>query len=103
MDDYAEFLTTVADDSVKYYYNGCWVRALYDENAQNGESVLYFNDVEDKDVEGKTPVYLKTLRNKETNEIEKLLEMSGDEAFDLLGNDDDTLVKMALTPFDEED
>jgi beta-lactamase regulating signal transducer with metallopeptidase domain len=103
MDNYAEFLTTVADDPVKYYYNDCWVRSLYDENAQNGESVLYFNAMEDKDVEGKTPVYLKTSRNKETNEIEKLLEMSGDEAFDLLGNDDDTLVKMTRTPFDAED
>jgi len=95
MDHYSEFLTKVENDPVKYYYNGRWVRSLYDENNQNGKSVLYFNAVEDKDVLGKTAIHLRTIRNKETNEIEKLVEMSESEVFQLLGNDH--VIKMAMT------
>ena len=57
----------------QYYYNGCWVRSVYDENNQ----ILYFNAVEDKDVVDKgTPLYLQTVRNTVTNEVEKLVEMT---------------------------
>ena len=97
MGTYSEFLTKVENDQVQYYYNGCWVRSLYDENNQNAKPILYFNAVEDQDVLGKgTPIYLKTIRNKETNEIEKLVEMSEDEVFQLLGNDN--IIHMAIIP-----
>lgn len=73
MDNYSEFLTIVDNDPVKYYYNGRWVRSLYDENKQNGNWVLLFYAVEDKDALGKTAINLKTIRSKDTNKIEKLV------------------------------
>lgn len=95
MDDYSKFLTKVENDQLQYYYNDCWVRSLYDENADNAKPILYFNAVEDQDVLGKgTPVYLKASRNKETNEIEKLVEMSEDEVFQLMGNEN--IIQMAI-------
>ncbi len=101
MDNYSELLTKVENDPVKYYYNGRWVRSLYDANSQNSKSVLYFNAVEDKDVLGKTAIYLKTIRNEETNEIEKLVEMPEAEVFDLLGSDDDKLIIMSRASLDK--
>lgn len=103
MGNYSEFLTEVENDPAKYYYNDCWVRSLYDENNQNGKSIIYFNAMEDKDVVGKTAIYLKSIRNKETNEIEKLVEMSEDEAWELFGSDHDNLIHMTRTPFDEDE
>ena len=94
MDQYSEFLTKADHDPVTYYYNGRWVRSLYDENP-NEKPVLYFNAVEDKDVAGKTAIHLRTIRNKETNAIERLVEMSESEVFQLLGNDQ--VIKMAMT------
>lgn len=94
MDQYSKFLTKADNDPVTYYYNGRWVRSLYDEN-QNEKPVLYFHTVEDKDVAGKTAIHLRTIRNKETNEIERLVEMSESEVFQLLGNDQ--VIKMAMT------
>ncbi|MGI6307950.1 MAG: M56 family metallopeptidase [Dethiobacteria bacterium] len=95
MDNYSDFLTKVENDPAQYYYNDCWVRSLYDENDQ----ILYFNAVEDKDVVGKgTPLYLQTVRNTVTNEVEKLIEMSEDEAWQLINNPDNNLIIMTITP-----
>lgn len=107
MDNYSEFLK-VENDSVRYYYDGHWVRSLYDENnpdaqliSENAKSIIYFNAVEDKDVLGKgTPIYLKTVRNKDTNKIEKLVEMSEDEAWEILNSTDDSVVQMVLNPIE---
>jgi beta-lactamase regulating signal transducer with metallopeptidase domain len=108
MENYSEFLK-VENDSVKYYYDGHWVRSLYDENNpdarlinEGAKSIIYFNAVEDKDVSGKgTPIYLKTVRNKDTNKIEKLVEMSEDEAWKILNGTNDSIINMARTPSDE--
>ncbi len=106
--NYSEFLK-VENDSVRYYYNGHWVRSLYDENNpdarlinEKARSIIYFNAVEDKDISGKgTPIYLKTVRNKDTNKIEKLVEMSEDEAWEILNGADESIINMARTPFDK--
>jgi beta-lactamase regulating signal transducer with metallopeptidase domain len=108
MGNYSEFLK-VENDSVKYYYDGQWVRSLYDENNQdakiinaNAKSIIYFNALEDKDVLDKgTPIYLKTTRNKDTNKIEKLVEMSEDDAWEILNSADDSVIHMARTPSDK--
>lgn len=108
MGNYSKFLK-VENDTVKYYYDDHWVRVLYDENNQdakmineNAKSILYLNAVEDKDVLDKgAPIYLKTVRNKDTKKIEKLVEMSEDEAWDILNGADDSTVCMSRTPFDK--
>ena len=108
MGNYSEFLK-VENDSVRYYYDGYWVRSLYDENnpdaqliSENAKSIIYFNAVEDKDILGKgTPIYLKTVRNKDTNEIEKLVEMSEEEAWKILNGSDDSIVQMARTSLND--
>lgn len=47
---------------------------------ENTRSIIYFNAMEDKNASDKgTPIYLRTLRNKEANNIKKLVEMSEDE------------------------
>ena len=91
MDDYLEFLTKNEEGPVLYSYNGRWVRSLYDENKENGKPVLFFHPVEDEDVLGQTAIHLKTVRNQATNQIEKLVEMSEEEVFQLLGRDPDNL------------
>jgi|HigsolmetaAR203D_1030402.scaffolds.fasta_scaffold01729_4 beta-lactamase regulating signal transducer with metallopeptidase domain len=88
MDSYAAYLTKVEDDPVRYYYNGRWVRSLYDEDTQSGRKILFFNAVEDADVPDLPPVYLKTVRNGETGQIEGLAEISGSEAFQLMEDDE---------------
>jgi bla regulator protein BlaR1 len=105
MDNYSEFLQ-VKNDAVKYYYHGHWVFSLYDENNEDAKlinekakSIIYENAMEDKDVKDKgTPVYLKTVRNKETNKIEKLVEMPADEAWKIINSSDDKIIRMARTP-----
>jgi beta-lactamase regulating signal transducer with metallopeptidase domain len=87
MDFYEAYLTKVEDDPVRYYYNGRWVRSLYDEDTQSGRKVLFINAVEDADVPDTPPVYLRTVRNGKTGEIEGLAEMSGSEAFQLMEDD----------------
>ena len=83
MAPYAPFLDSVSN---LFYYDGRWVRSLYDE-IPGGRSVLYFRAVEDHEVEGKQPVHLRAIRNPGTGGIERLAEMSEREAFDLMEND----------------
>jgi hypothetical protein len=107
MDAYAGILggsrLKIENDAVRYYCDGRWVRSVYDENNpdalkidKDAESIIYFNAVEDKDVSGKgAPVYLKTVRNKATGEIEDLVEMSDEAAWEILSGDDASVVQMA--------
>jgi hypothetical protein len=49
--------------------------------------------VEDKDVVGKgTPLYLQAVQNTVTNEIEKLVEMPEDEAWQLINSNGNNLL-----------
>ncbi|MDR1539640.1 MAG: M56 family metallopeptidase [Clostridiales bacterium] len=108
MGSYQVFLEA-ENDSVKYYYDGSWVRCLYDENSPDAKiinstakSIIYFNALEDKDVLGKgTPVYLKVIRNKDTNKVEKLVEMSEDDAWGILNSADDSVIYIARTSSDK--
>ncbi|ADY55712.1 transcriptional regulator, AsnC family [Syntrophobotulus glycolicus DSM 8271] len=78
------------------------MRYFLEEREGGTKSIIYENAMEDKDVKGKgTPVYLKTVRNKETNKIEKLVEMSGDEAWEKINSTDDRIIQMVRTPWDK--
>lgn len=83
--DFAEFLDY--DDTRNIYlFEGKWIHILYDENNWNGESNSTYSRSEiasDPDYWGE-PVDLKTVRNPETNEVEKLVEMTEEEAKEVI-------------------
>jgi hypothetical protein len=96
MAPYAPFLTKTGHETVPYEWDGRWVRSLYDE-PPGQKPVLYFLQVEDADVEGwSSPVYLRAVRNPDTGEIERLEEMSGKDAFELLHGDQAIVFSMFL-------
>ncbi|MFM1653272.1 M56 family metallopeptidase [Brevibacillus sp. B_LB10_24] len=82
--DFAEFLQY--DETMHVYrFDGKWVRTLYDENIWKGKSYSGLmrsgitdnpNDIIDRG----EPIDLKTVRNPETNQVEKLVEMTEEEA-----------------------
>lgn len=83
--DFAEFLNY--DDTRNIYlFEGKWIHILYDENNWNGESNSTYSRSEiasDPDYWGE-PVNLKTVRNPETNKVEKLVEMTEEEAKEVI-------------------
>jgi len=98
MDDYLGFLSLEKETPRRLYsYDGQWVRSLYDENKEYGKPALFFSQLEDEEVLGWTPIYLKTVRNEKTNQIEKLVEMSAEEVFQLLHLDPDKIYVISMS------
>ncbi|MEK4427166.1 M56 family metallopeptidase [Solibacillus sp. FSL K6-1523] len=83
--DFAEFLDY--DDTRNIYlFEGKWIHVLYDENNWDGESYSTYSRseiVSDPDFWGE-PVDLKTVRNPKTNKVEKLVEMTEEEAKEII-------------------
>ena len=94
MDNYSDFLTKVENDPAQYYYNDCWV-VLYMMRTIKFFILMLWKI---KMLWARNTSLSSNRTNTVTNEVEKLVEMSEDEAWQLINNADNNLIIMTITP-----
>lgn len=88
LSNYADILNFVYDDSIHYYtYNGKVVTAFFDDNVWKDTPYSFFSYRTDPSC-AEDVIYLKTVRDPNTNEITGVEEMTKDEAMYLVSNFD---------------